>query len=771
MSTHRFALSAVFALGAATSLLSACGDSTRSKAQSVADEGVRPVADATEIDSQPPSPPSDIPPDAAPGPDDDAGPAPDSDAALGLLDATKAVPDGPPPAPQPLWVEVSLTPREPLYSLEDTPAASARVFDRSGAEMPDTPVMWRVDPPGVAMVDAEGHLTFTGEGAGTVLGCATDVICGRAAFYVDAGPPKLTVIEPDRGAALGGDRSETIAVRGNAIDSGGHVDVRVNGLSVEVGPDGSFALDVPATFGINHIEVTADDGVRQPAVRVTRDVLWAPRYVPVQPSTARVDDAARLWLGQSVLDLDAPVVIPEGAGPLDVDDLASLLTAVLAAADPNTLLAGAGGLLGGDGAGIALVGASLGEPEVDLYVVPEGLEVFLRLGGLRVDVGGQFAFEGQSLSLDGHLDASLAAFASLGLDVAGDGTLTFAVTDSGVVLESLTGQFQDAAAQALIATIGSRLRGTLESVATGVVDGLIRAQLPAVIGTGLDGLIGSLAHLPIHLDTNIPGAPVVDLDLALSPQDALRRRRTGLALSLGATLTHPAPVQAPAAVPGIPALSEGDPPQGTDVPLSLALRLELINGLLHEVWRTGLLQLQPALPAELAGLLQSVRIDARLPPVIAPAALGGEFPLEAQLGEVHVFVVGPGGGDPDELDVTLRAGISLRMDENGSLRLVSADMPDVHTEILLTAGPHPVLGPDLLNALFGGVIWPRVRDALAGGLALSIPAVQVDAASFSQLAPRLQGLALKPTFDQPPVLFGGWMLLEGRLQSELQLGP
>ncbi|MCK6570438.1 hypothetical protein L6V77_04915 [Myxococcota bacterium] len=730
--------------------------------------------DAAVSDAQLPSPPLDATAhdDGGPAGDDAARgdaqadaeepPPPDPDAARpGKPDAA------PPPAPRIGFVEVSLTPRQGLYAPAVPPVAEATVRGRDGAPLPEVPVTWRLEPAALGSIDAAGVLAFTGEGPGTVVACTAepDVICGRAHLYVDAGLPTLEVLSPDRGAALGGDRTETIAVRGRAADTGGTVTVRVNGVPVGVGPDGAFALDVPATFGINHLEVTADDGVQPQSVRVTRDVLWAPEYLRVEADGALVPDAARLWLGQALLDLDQPAVIPDVAGPWAVDDLATLLAGLLGTADANALLGGV------DAGGLTIRRVVLGVPEVDLFVVPAGLELFLRLGGLHLDVEGAFDFEGARLDLTGGLDASLAAFASLTFAIADDGGLVIEVAEGGVVLESLSGRFADPAAQALIDTLGSRLRGTVEGLASGLVDSIVREQLPTLVRTGLDGLVGSLADIPIRLDVGIEGAPVAELALGLVPESVSRRRRTGLALVLEGRLTQTGPVEAPAPVPGVPAVTSGEPPQGQDLALGLAVRLDLLNGLLHEVWRTGLLQITPTLPPELAAVVQQVRLDARLPPVVAPAAPGADFPMDAQLGDVRVFLTGPAGGEPDEYVLTLTAGISLEMDDAGALRLVTADAPVIAAELLHQAGQRPVLAPEALEILFGAAVWPGIRDALAGGLSLAIPAVAVDAAQISAAAPRVEALELRPGFGGRPAVIGGWLLLEGGLTSVVTLGP
>ena len=687
------------------------------------------------------------------------------DAALSILDLTSADAT----RPEVGSIEVALDPRRSLYALDSEARALATVKDRRGQIVGGADLEWRVDPPEAGLVNSSGNLTFLSEGQGFVRACALGgEPCGEAAFFVDAGPPKLTLTSPERGAALGGDRSDTISVRGSAQDGGEHLVVRVDGIVVGVEDDGAFGLDVPARFGINHVEVTADDGVRRPAVKATRNVMWASRWLRVGADRATVPGAASLTLGQRLLDPDAPLPFDPLAveGDIEVEALDQLLTVVLALADARSLL----GDFDLGGVGLEILDLSLGIPEIDLLVVPGGLELFLRIPELTLVTAGGLEFEGERLGLDGTLSVSLAAYAHVELTVV-NGRLDVAVSASAVTIESITSRLVDPGAQALIASVGSRLRQTLEGLTSGVVGEVIDVQVPALLRTGLDGLLGALALVPIDLATGIDGAPPVSLTLSMEPDAVDPRRHTGLGVELGAVVLQQAPVRAPHPLPGVPALEDKPAPIDPETPLTLAFRLELLNALLHEVWRAGLLQLSPALPPELAPLLGAVLVDGHFPPLIVPTLPGSAFPLEAQIGELYVSLGQPGAERVDRYVLDVRAGLTLVVDAEGTLRISTEAEPRVAAELIEQAGAAPVLSADALAGVFSAIVWPSVRDALAGGLALQIPTVDVDPAAIQEFAPRLSALALAPTFSPNLRVIDGWALLEGHIVIRLQLEP
>ncbi len=738
----------ILVLSTALVLLAGCGDDSASNGD--------PEADAAAPDAAP------IEPDAAPI---------DPDAASIEPDAAPIEPDAAPIEPDaaPLeaaWVVVELDPRRGLYDLDDAITASATAYDFAGRVIPGAKVSWSVEPPGIATIEPSGVMALLGEGQGFAVACVAGGSCGRAAFYVDAAPPSLVVEEPARGALLGGGNQRTIRVRGAAGDGGGHVSVRVNGVPVDLDADGNFTIDVEARFGVNRLEVTADDGVRRPAVRELREVLWAPSWIPTDEAGATIPGALELQLDQALLDRDGPLELPDGGGAVVLDELALVLGALLRLADPATLL---GDLSFGDGDAMSLRadGARLGEPDVDLYFVPGGMEVFIRLPDMEISTSGHFVLEGERIALDGALHASLAAFARLRMGL--DGQLHVEVDDVSVAIEALAGDFVDPAADALIGTFGSRLRDAAEALTGEAVEGLLGDGLPALVSEGLVSLLGSIAEVPIELDPNIEGFTPVTLRLALSPSALELRRRASMRLALDARIGQQGAVRAPHEDPGVPELARPGA-RGPGPGLSGGVRLELINGILHEVWRAGLLRLSPPLPEQLAASLGRVDIDGVLPPVVAPAPPGSAYPLELQIGELRLETHPMMAEVGDVYAISIRAGLGIRV-VGGRFELAVSEDPDVSAVLLAQAGVRAVLPPDVLATLLEAVVWPQLQEALAGGLSLGFDPVEVDPESLQRIAPRLQGLTVSTRFGLDPAFEGDHVVLEGGLDVELQLAP
>ncbi len=715
--------------------------------------------------------------DARLGDDPDDGVAPDPDGAVEPPEQDEGVPgpepdegvEPPPPdaaPPEPAaWVEVSLNPRWPLYDLDDEVTATATAWDRHGFETAAT-LRWETEPPGIARVDEAGAMSLLGEGQGVVRACAGDV-CGQAAFYVDADAPVLQVNEPGRGATLGEDGGATIRVSGTATDTGGTVTVRVNGVRVDLGEGGVFAIDLPAKPGINRIVTTADDGVRQPAVVDARDVLWAPEYLPVEADGVVLPAALTLRLDQAVLDADGALELPEGAGDVELTELAQIVEALLAVAAVDDLL-GDPNVAGGEGFALQLLGVSLGEPEVDLLFSATGMEVFLRLPRVEIEVDGGLALEGEEIPLDGTLRAGIAAYAAMDLGLADDGGFAVEVVETGVAVESIGGVFEDPTAQVLVRTLGSRLRTVAGDLARGLTDQVIREELPGIVDDALGSLIAAVAEIPLSFDTGIEGAPPIDLMLRLTPETLTLRRERSMRVDLRGEVRQAGPVAAPHPDPGVLVLSSDDYAELPGDGFGAALRVGLINMLLHEIWRAGALNFAPPLPPEAGILFDAISIDAWLPPVVAPSAPGAERPLEVQIGDLRLLATRLGAQAPDIYSLNVRVGVTLAAD-GGAITLAVGEEPEVQA-VLVEQGSDQPLSADALGGLVAMLVWPQVAGALDGGLGLALPAGRIDPGGLGDLAPRVQGITLGPSFAGVPVLEEGRMLIEGALGVTLTLG-
>ncbi len=710
--------------------------------------------DATNV-----SPEGDAGPDQGPIEDPDSGLAPDA----------AVVPDMAPPdmaPPQPAWVEVELAPRRPIYALDATVTVTAVAFDRFGEPLPDEAVRFDVAPAAIGQIDEAGVLTFASEGPATVLACA-GMVCGRAAVFVDDGPPTLVVESPERGEILDGEGGDTLTVAGSAVDSAGPVTVRVNGVQAQTDDEGRFSVAIPATFGVNRVEVTADDGVQPDPAYDVRDVLWAADYEAVEGDGVTLTGAVSLRIDQALLDTDNPVEVPDDGGVLRAGDVAQVLDMLVQLVELDSLL-GDPQIAEGEPLDLRIESVDLGRPDVEMIFTAEGLELFLVLPAVEVQTSGRLVIEDEQIDLTGSIDAEVAAFATLQLTL--EDALAVTVGEVQVNLESIRGNYASDTANALIDSLGTLLGNLVRDLAQDLISGLIADQLPALVDSALDTVLGTIGDIPLQFETGIDGVPPLDLALQITPAGLHIERATLLQLMLDARVQHPGPVEAPHPDPGVPVLSSPEWVEVQGEGIGASMRLALLNGLLHEVWRTRLLNIQPPLPDELAGLLGDVVLDARMPPVVVPARLGSEFPLTVQIGDLRMSTQAANADAADVYAISLAVGAGIHVD-GAQIELRLADEPDVDVVRIEQGQEFPLLSADALGGLLLRVVWPMVQDALGEGLAFGVDPIAVDPAALAEYAPRLVGLTLAPSFRGAPRVDGGRIGLEGRLDVNVTMAP
>jgi len=692
-----------------------------------------------------------------------------------IEDTDSAMPDPPDVPPMPMdpvdppmevgdgaaRIEVTLEPRRALYEVGAEIVATAVAVDRFGERVDGAEFSWSVAPPGVAEVDAAGRLTTVGEGPGALSACIDD-LCGVAPFFVDAGPPTLTVEGPARGAMLGGDAVGGIEVTGRAADSAGQVEVRVNGERAELGEDGAFSLVVPARFGVNQIKIVADDGVRRPAVEDVRYVLWAPRYQAVNEDSAAVEGAIVARVDQAILDGDQAAMVPEEGGDVTLGDMAELLRLFIQLADIRGLL-GDPVLVDQENMRLRFDALELNTPEVELSFVSGGLELFLRLPDISVVTGGFMSLEGQDVSLNGAIRASLAAFARFGLTA--DGGLAVTVESTGIALETIEGDFESDAVRALVNSFASILGDTVQNGLFSLVDGLMREQVPTLIQSALGALESAISRVPLELDSGI-GAPI-SLALEVSPRSADVRRRTAMSMIFDAVVTGEG-IEPREGDRGIARVSDPTPSDNWGDGIGASLRLETLNALLHEVWRTGAMTLSPVIPERYQVLLDDIAIDARLPPIIVPAPVSSELPLVLQMGSLQISTTPSGTESSDDYVIALEVGVGI--DAQGtSLTLQVAESPVVSATLLEASSGNP-LPSDIFVGILDTVVWPLVQGVVSESTALAFGEVALLAEALSAYTPRLQAVSVLPVFSDAREVVDGRLSLEGAVEIRVSVG-
>ncbi|MEE2786070.1 MAG: hypothetical protein VX589_01950 [Myxococcota bacterium] len=230
--------------------------------------------------------------------------------------------------------------------------------------------------------------------------------------------------------------------------------------------------------------------------------------------------------------------------------------------------------------------------------------------------------------------------------------------------------------------------------------------------------------------------------------------------------------------------------------MGLTLRLGLFNALMHEVWRSGLLNI--AIPREqspLPALISSLSADGKLSPTVAPAPLASEAPLEIQIGELQLAVsqptltecdddddceenqtCAPGLSDddpqrcqwaPDLYTVSLRSGLDIAFVDN-NLILALDEEPDVQGQLIAQRSNAP-LAVGLLTVAVKGLVWDQLRDALQSSLDFGLGSVDIDPAILQAFVPNINALDAVPTFDENTLYPFGHPLIEGALQIRLGL--
>ncbi len=680
----------------------------------------------------------------------DMGPGGDPDMAP---DPEPAPDAGPAPAPVPAFIELELSPRRGLYTRDEHPQVTVAVYDRIGREIEaDDLLYFDVQPPGQAELSDALELTFLREGQGAVRGCVTSDLCGRVSFYVDDAPPTLDLVAPARGDIVSGE--PVIPVQGTTDPAPDTPRVFVNDLEVEVQPDGTFATELRAELGLNRIDVIADDGVRRPPTRVVREVVWAPEVLVPDADGVTVEQAVVLRLDQTLLDRGEALPAPDEMGAVTVADLASVVELFLSRLE---LLGLVGDPVISDSEELQLTIEAIrpGTPDVAITLVPDGMEVFLRLEDLAVVTSGLVSLEGEVFDLGGEVRVTAAAFAGITVEPGPNGEPVLRVGDIGVAVEALGGAMNDSTAQALLDTVGSLVRTVLNAFADDLVQQVVADQVPEFIELGLGDALAPLAAIPLEVED-----PPIALDLSFTLAEP-HLARDAMTLELVGRIAQRGPVMPPHPSPGIPAVGlDADPIWPVDAGLGVAVRLLTVNALLDGIWRQGALQLDLAgfLPPEVMGLISGGRVDARIPPLVVPGARGGPYAFEVQVGELDLFLESAVNPEPDHYVMSLRAGLILEVGEGG-IRFDVAEEPDLRIQLIEPGGPSPLLPASGLERIIGPLAWDEVRAVIGEGLSLAIDPIVVDLADFADLAPTLNAVEVQPGFPAPPGVRNGWFVL------------
>ena len=97
-------------------------------------------------------------------------------------------------------------------------------------------------------------------------------------------------------------------------------------------------------------------------------------------------------------------------------------------------------------------------------------------------------------------------------------------------------------------------------------------------------------------------------------------------------------------------------------------------------------------------------------------------------------------GDTTTYAMTIEAGVNASVTA-GVVTLEIAEEPFVRAWIIESTSARPLIDENTLRALVLEELWPSLRDAVAGGLALELPALSIG--ELGEIAPALAGFELE----------------------------
>ncbi|MGE0788417.1 MAG: hypothetical protein AB7S26_22270 [Sandaracinaceae bacterium] len=648
----------------------------------------------------------------------------------------------------PFAIEGQIVPSRTWYHTGEMVVLRGFVTAADGEPIEDVEVAWTVDDPSVASGPTlnadprEATFTLLAEGTAVFTGCvvpddadAVPTLCDTVRIRIDDGMPSLEVSSPMPGDQLTGDPS--ITVTGSVADRD-MVHVYINGVPADVDAMGMFAGAIDARFGVNHIVVSATDGLTDVS-EVEMDVLWANGYLPAvglggNPEVD-LDDGLRLWLGQDFFDDGAP--IDPAARPIVTRDLADVLELVLANLDLQSLIPNP---IANSPPSFTLTAsnATIGAATVEIDCTDDGVDLFIRLGDISADTSGALMVDTVSLPLTGTVHASAVGFAHLEIrKVTPLAPLRVTLSGLTVGLEDVQGDFVSDETDAVFLLATGILRMTLEDALVQALNDSVGDTVPMVVSDALNSVDSALAGREIAIDS----APFPAVNLGIDGRVGVLEwafRRDMLAtirfrLSTDVPAVHPESPGVPLydERPALPFVNEGR--------IQLGFRIAFLNGLLHTLWNSGFLEVDatPLLPDAVSGLVSEARIVGRMPPVVRPAREDETDDLVLTLGQLELELVYM--GETVRYGLALDAGLNIDVRDN-LLSVTIAETPNLRIWTLVPPSNPRLLTEDTMRELLLG-LWPMLSSSLAGGLNIDLPIPALG--DLGGLSPDLAGLQLE----------------------------
>lgn len=596
----------------------------------------------------------------------------------------------------------------------------------------------------------------------------------RSSHHGGSSPEKTGIVidSPGAGAELLASENPAITVSGTVtspvdVDA---LELWVNGEPAALGADGAFTVDLVPRVGVNHVEVEVYENPLSPPVTRELDVLWGPSYLPALAGTTGFDlpSAVELRLGQRLFDsrlLGSDLDLT--ADPVVADDLASMVELVLRHADLASLTPGSLQLGSGDTTlDLTIPAVTPGDVVVDAAILSDteqGMDLFIDMTGVYVGMDGQLAVAGNTWTVAGGIATDMYAFARVTMTVTTSGVVA-TVSDAQATLGPLTPMFTGTDGPELNAfvTLGEHdLRTLLQGL---VADQLIPAftgALPGLFESVLGGLDATLSDASFQVDSGL-GEPVSltlsgtmgGVDVLAGPPDGAEPGHMTVRDDVSVRTTG-APLH-PGSRGALQLDPLADPPFSDGTGLNLAVRMDLVNALLHALWNGGLLEGH----LDLLGI--SADVSAKLPPVVRDVPMdvtcyvnGERCDLLLEIGQLEVDF--PDQSQHFVIDVTVGAKIVVGV--NG-VALALQDTPDVHVWDE-SPGPGP-FDTEFVHDTIVNLVWPPLASGIQDNLSIALPIPSLADLGLIDVAPDLQNATLGLRVQQAGIE-SGYLRLAGDL--------
>jgi hypothetical protein len=645
---------------------------------------------------------------------------------------------------------LSLSPDRNVYTLGAQPTVTVRLIDAYDNTLPSSTgatIEARLGSTLKQTLTSGQKVNLNAEGTWKLTGkfVSGRTITTERTVVVDGSAPTIEVTFPARGEMVTSP-SSTIALEGEVTDiAGGLTEVKVNGVPRPVNA-GTLKFDLgmmlSAQHGLNTLTIEATD-VQGQSTRIVQSFILAPGYMPATNAFAK-----------GIIAHLARNFIDDGNHTGAINDLSTLFERVVRSFELTDYIPSP--VISDSGYDVYLRNISYDPPKVAIAPANGMLVLDVDINDLSIDV----VAEG-FIDVGGTVSASAVTVdMQLGITVA-NGRPKVTVIASVVDIRDL-----DIDVHWSINWIIDFFTNDIRNAIIGAIDEPLRNEIPKALG---DALASFAIDETFQVPGFFPGMAPLNVRLQGKPT-AINLTEAALDLDLGTQVTAAQRVNWPTS--GSPlrggcfGTDGGSPVFNANKKLTMALSTDVLNQVMHAVWRGGALELSLGASAfadvdmsEFGVTDLSVDVSARLPPMLTDCR---EDKLVIQLGELQIDADLKLAGMPLGVGmiVAFETGASVGLDNTGSISISLDAIPSEKILVDITRIESELFTPDQEQAildLLRDQILIKLLEGFAGGALASFPLPDLD---LGTVVPQLAG----QTIGLKNIVIGrnrGYLLLEG----------